>query len=233
MRPAILLVLSLLWSASAFASHLPLVEGAVWNYSGYQGQSVQRTVHGTQLVGAATTSVIENFRSGGFEDEWWNFWTVDGQGRVFLHGFRNVTAGLGVRYDPPILWIAPGETSWGTLTVARDLDTDVVVEALDVQIAAVADVSLDVPAGSFSTLFLDVNIQSVEPVKTLRFDVLGRSLSDDAAGKRVSNQLWYAQGVGLVRESYCCPLSTEELFSYQVVATETFTWSGVKDRYDR
>lgn len=242
----ILLGMGLLASTptAARAQYLPLVQGYQWRYTGTGPITIDRAIDGVKLVGEAQTSVLSNVQTGAISDAWDNFWTSDAEGRLWLHGFFNYGSEFGIRYVPPILWIDASpqtDDTWNTTTTAFDLDTGALVTVFSINFQATNGVEVTVPAGTFDTLMLDYITESagassryagIQNGAALRdHTLLGQRRGTQDTVARASALAWYSDGLGLVRESVCCPSEISELTAYKTVATQRESWSSLKSTF--
>ena len=152
-----ILVLSMAWAipVAAGSIYFPLDPGSMWTYAGDQGGSAQVFIGGGQVVIGVETVVrhvdIQSVLDG---QTFQNYWTSNGDGDLWLHGFTNESIRLSLSYDPPILWLdAPLQVgnTWSTTTQAySDLEGNVPWgDPFTITLGVISEQEIVVPAGKF------------------------------------------------------------------------------------
>ncbi len=206
-------------------NYLPLQSGLRWEYGTFI-----REIQAQETIGGELVFVMSNDRDG---ETWDTFWTSTETG-VWLHGFRNHSTEVALRYDPPILWIdssAGTLSTWSSQTTVRSLTDDAAQETIEVSLQASEPTVSSVPAGEFTAIVITESIQGIDAKSySSRHTLDGELLTTKSA--EMEHNLWYASGVGLIRESFCCPLVTDQLtFFTTPVVVETASWGSVRGRF--
>lgn len=230
-------VAGLLWPASAAAQGplLPLASGNEWTYAiddGTQdGSTMLATVDGTRTVRDRFTSVVKWTISGATSDEFWNYWSIDVEGCVLLHGWWRPDIQSGFAYEPPVLWIDTGAgvgDTWSTTASGYDLDANTGPEfsvAFDGELVSEGSLLVGPAEVQFETL----EIRIVDrPGATSVYHAWGQRRS---LPKRGTLRQWYSAGVGMVRElgpGFDAQLTSDR---DDIVPIDAASWSAVKALY--
>ena len=218
----IALVIALGFSAtpsSAYDYH-PLDPGRQWYYESDLGETELMTIAGERVVlGALTTVRREELTAQTVE----NFWTVDGDGHLFLHGAVNYTYSFELAYLPPIRMVdAPLELdkSWTTPGIhLYDLQGVFQGSIFDYSLNVFTEGLVTVPAGEFYAY----GVGELIAVPLLRsssgecFDLLGRRIPAPPSAETDHPQVWYVDGLGVVKMD---PLG------YEPEAFKLHWWTG-------
>jgi hypothetical protein len=220
------------WSSSY--DYFPLGIGSDWQYySTYYGtQSV--SIPGEQVVLGVTTRVRSQVEP---DQGFANYWTVDSNGSVFLHGAINFTHPMEVAYWPPLKMVeAPlfvGRTWVNTGIHLYNLDgTPWDHDPIDYPVRVYTEGVLTVPAGDFYCYGVgyDTGTSPLLVGGHGMFDVFGRRVAVGELAADNSTE-WYSDGVGWV-QSRDWPDSQYafRLVSYHLVpaSTQATTWGRLK-----
>ncbi len=211
----------------AAQDYFPLAEGWTWMYASTDGSSTDLvTISGMAPVIGGTAVVRHEVISGEDAQEFYNFWTRDGEGRTLLHGAFN-PSGFLAYYDPPIVWygVPPlfvGD-EWCTEFLMYASLGDPSPDGPYVYCKTVsAAQTISVPAGVFSA----IGTEDLPPPRA-GYNVLGARVS----GNLRTPTAWAADGVGEVR--FSMGAREYELLGYTgPVNAVTTTWGDVKALFE-
>lgn len=216
------------------ADYFPLVSGNRWDYGRLLGETATVEVLGAfDVLGQPTTRVRWTETGQTYE----NFWSLDAQGRVYIHGARNLTFLYGVAYTPPILFLNPPMSlgqSWVTTgVVVTDFDGNNPSAPADFGFGVGFAGPLSVPAGIYQV----VGIGQLVPTGTkpeegeADFDALGalRTGKPGAAGNQIPPpDYWFSDGVGPVQYKPNTADPFRLLRFSGPTPVEATTWSRIK-----
>lgn len=195
------------------------------------------TVRGRAVV--RRVSVVDEIAT----TEFWNYWSTDTEGRLFLHGFVRPNESLTIGYEPPILWVDPNVTDGGTWTSTVqivDLVTEQVYGALTFDGRRIGLEALEVPAGRFEALFITLDEVQVpaSPARVLADFTPTGARRDVRLGRdpiEASILQWYVDGVGLVQEARAVETVVIRTLLRSNVPSPagTSSWSELKQGYVR
>ena len=225
-------------AAEPAPAYMPLVPGLIWEYETVGGDTWTTSVGGPLQVRGRPTTTLSDVISVPEPQVVENYWSVDASGSVYLHGAHNLTHGMVLAYEPPILWLAAplrvGET-WGTsVEVYSVLEGGAPYTEAMLVYGALVEMDLAVPAGTFPVF----GVGFIEPPRLDKgdgrvFDVRGRLLGgnggdkDDIVGEA---DHWYSDGTGVVQQSFIGLLFRLTNWNGPT-ATTAATWGRVKDLY--
>jgi len=197
--PTLILALAALAApALAQISYLPQAPGCAWTYT--DGAGHERTV---AAVGPAVIQGedVQELVWTEPDQVYHNFWSLDAEGAVYLHGAFNED-GFVASYSPPILAL-PAVTAtqrcWSTATrIYWSLDGSEPWGVATITYCIVGGGVTTVPAGDFETVTVEASLPpfAADPDRPAH-DALGRRRD---GGARVPAACSYAAGVGLVKE---------------------------------
>jgi hypothetical protein len=244
-RMALLVFLFLSWLGSGVVlaqaglkNYLPLHIGLRWDYDNGQGSTMRSTVQGPMTILGRETTVILHELTGPAAQDLRNFWSVDAESNLYLHGAENLSGGFVAVYDPPILWLdAPlfvGK-SWTTSTkVYYDFAGTYPGDPIQVPLAVGEEVDLTVPAGTYHCFGTGspVVLEALTASDGGRYDLLGLRYETEIAGRaEVDYNGWYADGVGQVRDVFPS-YGIFDMTSWNgPVLTLCRSWGGIKSLY--
>jgi hypothetical protein len=215
--------------------YFPLTPGLLWQYESAEGSTWTIQTGGVQQVlGIQTRILLETISTPELQIVL-NFWTVDAQGRVFLHGAMNLSNPFVAAYQPPIQWLdAPLTVGalWSTTFDYYDsLEGGIPVGSGTVVYTCNDEADLTVPAGVFHAFEVG---EILPPPLVLRdgkvFDVRGYCLGESGTPAERDGGRWYSDGTGLVQQDYLG--ETFQLMSWNgPIATRAATWGRVKSLY--
>jgi len=202
--------------------YFPLVLDSVWEYSITEGTSTVG-ITGTATINGLETYVRLSILTGPHAQTVINYWSLNEEGDVFLHGASNAD-GFSVTYDPPILWLDPPLSvgqSWIVETMADN-------QFLSFTTGIIWEGEVTVPAGLFHTYG-----RAILGGQVLLF--ADRYGSHDLLGFRVDPQRqrddvseWYNNGTGMIKDQY----ANHQLVDYMIpVGVEVSSWSELKALY--
>jgi len=219
-------------------SYYPLDVGSTWHYANANGQAEDASITGSfELLGVSTVvRHVEIYNTRIPPQVVENFWTLTSDGDLLLHGAHNITDTLELAYWPPVvmidapLWLGK---SWVTeeIHVYRFDGSPGPFSPFDYPLAVHFEGEVAVPAGSFQCFGVGFDLST--PVLRLdcgrAYDIYGRRLSAGAACRSGDATEWYAEGVGLVQNSYLTdPGELMKLVSWEPTAVEATSWGRVK-----
>ena len=228
-----ILVAVLLWVGLAAAdNYFPLQIGSTWNYVGAQGGVAKARVVGTQAILGVDTVVREWVRySATASESLANYWSMNSEGDVFLHGFTRYSDGLQLVYDPPVLFLdAPLSTgkTWQTTGVVY---TDFAGatpsgDTLTVGYEVSSEGDRTVPAGAWFGYAVREVLFSVRHES----DLVTAAGSSSPLGNDSVFEDWFVDGVGEIE------IQTNEVFklesrSLPPTAIEEISWTSIKALY--
>jgi hypothetical protein len=216
--------------------YFPLTPGLLWNYESAAGSTWTIEAGGVQVVLGIQTRMLEETISIPSLQIVVNFWTVDAQGRVFLHGAENLTHPFVAAYQPPIQWLdAPLMVGalWGTTFEYYDnLAGGTPIGGGTVVYYCNDEADLTEPAGVFHAFEIGEIVPP--PPIVMRdgqvFDVRGYWLGKAGDPAERDGGRWYSDGTGLVQQDYLG--ETFQLTSWNgPIATRAASWGRVKSLY--
>jgi len=222
-RSCALLLLLVPTLALAQPEYLPLQDGNNWQYATEAGDTWITTVDGTLEVLGNPAFRLVQVLAGADAQSLENWWSIDGEGNVFLHGFDN--AGFVREYEPPVLFVdAPlflGKT-WASSTQAGS-------DLIDLEFTVETDGLVDLPVGSLPAFGISY-LQPLEVPKTPGYSLAGHRLP---AGKRDPADAtdWYSDGVGPVQLRFGGNVYQLTAYSIGTVATQASSFGAVKALY--
>lgn len=228
MRFMLVLLLLLPTLAAAQPNYLPLRDGNTWTYTAGPGNTWVATVQGTAEVRGVTTVRMVNEIVGLDEQQYENWWTVDAEGNVFLHGFIN--AGFSLEYEPPILYVDAPLSLAHSWAVSFQSISEKGTSDVDVVYTVDTDELLELPAGTLRSFGISVEVVEEARRSGIRFDALGRRLPSGVA-KSGDTRDWFSDGVGFVQNLLNSRLYQLESFDLGSVALQASSWGAVKALY--
>jgi hypothetical protein len=216
--------------------YFPLTPGLLWEYESAQGSTWTILAGGVQEVLGVPTRILEETISIPELQLVQNFWTVDAQGLVFLHGAVNLTHPFVAAYQPPIQWLDAPLTvgaSWGTTFDYYDnLAGGTPIGAGTVVFYCNDEADLTVPAGVFHAFEVG-EIVPPPPIMVRDgqvFDARGYWLGKANKEEGRDEGRWYNDGTGLVQQDYLGEMF--QLTSWNgPVAAQGASWGQVKSLY--
>lgn len=185
--------------------YLPLEPGLAWEYSAIGNNTWSRMVEGEQIIIGRSAMRVFNFQLGPeYEHLFYQFWSQDEEGNVFLHGFNVPDSGPHRYYEPPILWVdaqaEPGDSWTWYCAVYSDPEGTQFDEYRSGTRSCTESRDVTVPAGTFfSYAFASQNDKGAAQVASHRLSLDG-SLLIDQPGVR-HPKTWFSWGVGVIWSS--------------------------------
>lgn len=207
---------------------LPLDIGNRWSYQGVAGGHEVTSITGTTVLRdrmVYVRSYLESPQNAGLE----NYWSVEPDGDVFLHGFMRRVENFGVAYEPPLRMLdAPLSLgrAWTTTSTVYYLPDMSLNGSYDFSFQVMEDGVLSLPAGTFDAMGIG---QTAAPPLG-RTGIAGQLAPDGARrSTALTAQEWYAQGVGEVQ------YATDDLYQLAVADLPTpvvaTSWGRIKRLY--
>ncbi len=220
---------------------LPLVADNQWTYDVNDGGSTMTAVvDGSRTVRGNFSKIIKWTITGGTSDEYWNYWSIETDGSLLLHGWsRPENADLGVAYEPPVRWIDGTATvggTWSTTATGYDLETgdgpDFTV-TFDGEFVSEGQLLVGPDQTPYDALEMRL-VDDVVQLGTQTYSIAGRSIAGRerlARPKRGTNRQWYTINVGMIRElatGFDAQLTSDPS---GIVPVTPSSWSAVKALY--
>lgn len=195
-------------ASSEVPRYFPVELGWTWDYAhDVMGTEVNQ-ITGTRLVRGRVTQIQRRQQIGTqYPQVVENYWSVDEEGDVFLHGGQNFTFPIVIAYEPPIRLVdAPlsiGKSWESPFTYCNSLDLDGTCQGpYPYPLVVVFEGNITVPAGTFYTYGVGYDDQPPSiSVAGNNFDIFaryrGEASSEGALVAEASD--WYCDGVGLVQ----------------------------------
>lgn len=231
MRVLLVLAFSALFAgtfAAAESPYFPLSEGWSWTYTGDGNDIASAWIEGVQQVQGIETTILHWQFTGVMNDYVEQYYTVDIEGNVFIHGGHAVDVGLIASYDPPILYLPSSlalNTEWcSTFQMYEDLEGTIPVgDSLEICFKVYSVDQLTVPAGTFMAYGVGQFLPGTLMNPSVERDVFGRR--NDWIGRNASD--WFAEDVGAV---YFNIYQSFELVSWTEPPTpeRSTTWGEIK-----
>jgi hypothetical protein len=229
------LACSVLAAGASAQTYLPLEVGTRWIYGSPDGLDRDTIV----VVGPAVFDGLEvvEFRYQGLDAGLSNFWTVDSDGSVLLHGFDRPAESFAIHYIPPIRMVpAPvlqGQTWRDTVDGHCVRPGCYSGDTTTIFISTVTGIEPHtVPAGTFTAAAVELAID----LPTLQiaaarpgYTILGtRVASRNTMVEPCCAQLrWWADGVGLIHDQ-----GAWTLLSYDhTTPVRATSWGHLKSIY--
>lgn len=213
----------------------PLDPGLGWEYLSQTAETWRTSVQGEQEVLGVTTTALLHIVSVPETQYVRNYWTVDVDGNVFLHGAENLSAGFVASYDPPILWLdvplSVGKT-WSTnYQIYYSLDgTNPGDPGMTIMLVE-DEADVTVPLGTYHCFGVShEEFKAATDKEGRTYNLLGFAIR--SLDKRESNKAlleWFSDGTGQVQMDFLGELFG--LTKFGPVLVRASTWGGVKNLY--
>ncbi len=232
----VLLTVVVLGSQAAIAQdYYPLDISNEWYYENDYGQPEHHTIIDQIELLGNTVFVRHQLRP---DDESETYWSLSGEGDVFLHGSRNYDGTFEVAFLPPLKMVeSPLNLGdyWVTEGVQMyDLDGNLLpVTPPGLSCSVVTAEDLDVPAGTFFSysILYGENKGGYGLLGRDDYDILGRRIDCTSKDPDVSD--WWVEDIGPVWLN--CGLGdgcAYKLVWYTTTTeSESATWSSVKSLF--